>query len=109
MALRITVREDPAGSIVRVDGRLEGDGVVELARVLAGLPDPHRLDLADLRSADEVGLEALRSLQARGVSMARLSRYLSLLLEAGSPRAGGVGRVSGRRARSRRRPETGPA
>ena len=112
VALRITTTQDTSGHIVRIDGRLDGEGVVELDRVLASLSGPSRLELPGLRSADEPGLDALRALQARGIPFAGLSRYLGLLLEADAPaptapppsrdpsRSVAAGRRTGRRPRA---------
>lgn len=66
---------------MRVDGRLDGEGVTELERVVASLPGPLRLELTDLRSADEAGLEALRALRDRGICLTGTSEYLRLQLE----------------------------
>jgi len=65
-----------------VDGRLDAEGVAELERVVTGLSGPPRLDLAGLRSVDEVGLGAA----ARPVrSRHRPDRGVSVF----SPPAGG--------------------
>lgn len=66
---------------MRIDGRLDGEGVTELERVVASLPCPLRLELLDLRSADEAGLEALRALRDRGIQLTGASEYLRLRLE----------------------------
>jgi hypothetical protein len=63
-----------------VDGRLDVDVVAELERVVAGLSGPVCLDLGGLRSADEVGLGALRALLAQGVAVTGASPYFRLLL-----------------------------
>jgi hypothetical protein len=63
-----------------VDGHLDAEGVVELERVVAGLAGPVRLEVAGLRSVDEVGLGALRALRARGVAVTGASPYFRLLL-----------------------------
>ncbi len=63
-----------------VDGRLDAEVVEELKRVVAELSGPLRLELAGLRSADEVGLEALRALRAHGIVLTGASPYLRLRL-----------------------------
>jgi hypothetical protein len=82
MMFRIITDEDARGHVVRLAGRLEGEGAAELARVLAGLSGAVRVDCEDLRSADEAGLEALRALPARGIRLVGLSPYLELRLGA---------------------------
>jgi len=81
VTVRITTREEREGRVVRVDGRLDGEGVTELQRVVDSLPGPLRLELPDLRSADEAGLEALRALRDRGIRLTGASGYLRLTLE----------------------------
>lgn len=66
---------------MQIDGRLDGDGVTELERVVASLPGALRLELPDLRSADEAGLAVLRALRDRGIRLAGVSEYLRLRLE----------------------------
>ncbi len=80
MTLRISTRRDPKGEVVIVDGRLDGEVVEELERVVAEQSGPLRLELAGLRSADEAGLEALRALRARGIVLTGASPYLRLRL-----------------------------
>jgi hypothetical protein len=77
----ITTRQESEGPVVRVDGRLDGEGVPELERVVASLPASLRLELPDLRSADEAGLAALRALRDRGIRLTGVSEYLRLRLE----------------------------
>jgi len=71
-----------------VDGRLDGDVVAELERVVAERSGPVCLDLAGLRSADEAGFGALRALLARGVVVTGASPYFRLLLELEEPDKG---------------------
>ena len=86
----ITVTDEPAGTLIRVDGWLAGDGVAELERVLAGASAPARLLVRELRGADAAGLSVLRRLADRGIPLEGLSTYIRLMLasQAGSgPRA----------------------
>ena len=66
--------------MLTLDGRLNAEAAVELKRVVADLTGPVRLELGGLRTADEVGLETLRALRARGIAFAGASPYLRLLL-----------------------------
>ena len=102
----ITTRHDPAGPLLRIDGRLDGEGVAELERVLASLPRPSRVEVTDLRSAAGVGVEALRALRARGIPLSGVSPYAGLLLQPGRPGLDPASSV-GRPAR-RQRPGGGP-
>ena len=82
MTLRITTLREPGGQVVIVDGRLDSRGVEELERVVAELSGPARVELGGLRSADETGLDALRALRARGMTLTGVSQYFRLLLGA---------------------------
>jgi hypothetical protein len=76
----ITVSEGLAGTSVKVDGWLGGDGVPELVRVLDAAVAPVRLLAHDLRGADAAGVSALRRLADGGTRIDGLSPYLQLLL-----------------------------
>ena len=80
MTLRIATSQDSGGTIVMIAGRLGAEGISELEWVVSGLSGPLRLDLASLRSVDEAGLETLRALRSRGISLIRVSPYHRLLL-----------------------------
>ena len=95
----ITVKEEPAGTQVRVDGWLGGEGVAEFARVLDSAAGPVRLLVSDLRGADAEGLAVLRRLAAEGTPLVGLSEYLKLRLAAEGP-------VGTTRSHAANRPET---
>ena len=76
----ITVTDEPAGTLVRVDGWLTGAGVAELVRVLESAPAPARLLVRDLRGADAAGVSVLRRLAEQGTPLEGLSMYLRLML-----------------------------
>jgi hypothetical protein len=81
----ITVREEPAGTLVTVDGWLVGGGVTELVRVLNTAAAPVRLFAHDLRGADAAGVSVLRRLASQGMPMVGLSPCVQLLLAAPAP------------------------
>jgi hypothetical protein len=85
VTLRIGRRLDGGREVVMVDGRLDADVIAELKRVVAELSRPLSLDLAGLRSADEVGVGVLRALVAEGVGVTGASPYFRLLLELEEP------------------------
>jgi hypothetical protein len=76
----ITVTDEPAGTLIRVDGWLAGEGVAELAQVLDAAAGPARLLLRDLRGADAAGLSVLRRLSSEGTPFEGLSTYIQLML-----------------------------
>lgn len=76
----ITVTNEPAGTLIRVDGWLAGEGVAELERVLESAASPTRLLVRDLRGVDAAGLTVLRQLADRGTPLEGLSTYIRLML-----------------------------
>lgn len=80
MTLRIGCHSDSEARVVRLEGSLEADVVAELERVVSEGSGPIRLELFQLRSVDEAGLAALRSLRAMGATIVGASPYIRLLL-----------------------------
>ena len=78
--LRITTKtvED---LVIQVDGRLDGDGVAELEKVCRDAKQPVTLDLTHLQSADNAGVELLRTLAEEGAVLHGASPYIRLLLQ----------------------------
>jgi len=85
MALRVTLKEGEALTVIRVDGRLAGDGVAELDRACRDARRPVVLDLADMITADSTGLLLLRRLAGDGVPLLGASRFTTLLLSGPAP------------------------
>ena len=81
MTIFIGVTTQSEGSVVSVDGWLQGDEADELLRVVGSAAPPVVLDLTDLRSADKHGVTAIRQLAEDGVEVIGASDYLALLLE----------------------------
>ena len=81
MSLRISEITDTSGTTLRVDGRLLGSDVSELARAGAHAALPLALDLSGLQFADADGVDALRDLRARGARLDNIPPYVALLLE----------------------------
>jgi len=74
-------REDRKGvTVLRVEGRLCGDEVAELTRESGRVTGRLELDLAELLTADEVGLSLLRSLRESGAALTGASPFIELLL-----------------------------
>ncbi len=76
----ITVTNERAGTVIRVDGWLAGAGVAELVRVHGDATAPVRLLVRDLRGADAAGLSTLRRIAEQGTPLEGVSPYLELLL-----------------------------
>jgi hypothetical protein len=84
MQLRIVVSLEGLKTVVKVDGRLDAEGVPELDRVTRDEGAALCLDLSGLRLADAEGIAALLRLQKAGAVIQDASPYLKLLLE-GAP------------------------
>jgi anti-anti-sigma regulatory factor len=86
MTLKITDERAIEGTIVRVEGRLEGEWVPELDEVCRAAHRPLRLQLEALLNVDSVGLGLLRALAASGATLDGASPYIRLLIESeGAP------------------------
>jgi hypothetical protein len=81
MECRIDVNHQAGTYVVRVAGRLTDVQVPDLLRVCGTLA-PLQLDLAQLDSANSVGIEALQRLQKAGAQIVGASHFIQLLLDA---------------------------
>jgi len=81
MQLRIVVSSESSRTIIKVDGRLDAEGVPELEKVTRDGSATLCLDLSGLRLADAEGVAALLRLQKAGAMIQGASPYLKLLLE----------------------------
>lgn len=85
MALRITTLTDAPTNEIRLEGRLEAIGVADLQESCRSAGLPLQLDLSGLWSADEVGIDALKSLRAKGVEFRGASPHICELLKDKTP------------------------
>jgi hypothetical protein len=85
MTFRITRIDDQRQTTLKVDGRLQADGLAEFERACGDPSARLTLDLRGLRQADEASLAMLRRLRAAGVTFEGLSSYLTLRLGPVSP------------------------
>ena len=81
MTLRITASTRGGTTTIRIEGRLEAIGVRDLRAVCRSAGNPLLLDLSGLRSADEAGIEAIRSLRAEGAQLHGASPHVRQLLK----------------------------
>jgi anti-anti-sigma regulatory factor len=84
MQLRIVVSSEGSQTVVKVDGRLDAEGVPELERATGKQDATLCLDLSGLRMTDSEGIAALLRLQKAGAMIRGASPYLKLLLH-GAP------------------------
>ena len=89
MDLRIDVAGTTSGPVVRISGELDGPRVAVLLDHYRTRPDKPPLSIADLVSADEAGLAALRYLQTDGVRIVGASPYFEYLLATPNESASG--------------------
>ncbi len=80
MTFRITISEESGVQVMRLAGWLENEAVDELGRALSDTSGPLRLELAELRSANQPGVMLLRALHAGGVSLVGASPFIRQLL-----------------------------
>jgi hypothetical protein len=82
--LRITEVADGSGLLLKLEGKLFGPWVEELARTARRPspegPGPIRLDLSSVTFADEAGVRLLRELLRQGVQVAAATGFVAALL-----------------------------
>jgi len=87
--LRITRMDGTAGAtLLKLEGRLRGLWVEELARLCAELPGsvaPIHLDLAAVSFADDAGVRLLRTCLRQGARMVACSGIVAELLRGSNP------------------------
>jgi len=85
VTLRITVGRNGTTRCIALAGRLTGEEVGELEGLVHEDPDASRLELTELRSADEAGLAALRRLREEGIEMRGAPPHLAWRIEEEGP------------------------
>jgi hypothetical protein len=83
MVVRITKMNGSKPSVLKVDGLLEAADVGVLHHEWATAAGMVTLDLSELRSADGIGVDAIRFLESQGAELRGLCPYLELLVRAG--------------------------
>ena len=81
MAIRITKTEEADQTVLKVAGWFKAEDVEELTRVYQSVPGSAALDLSELQSADQEGIETLRELLSLGAEVRGATRYVELLLK----------------------------
>jgi len=84
MTFCIELEREGERTVLRIAGRLTGEGVPEVRTACARARAPLVLDLTDLTSADAEARQVLLELRRTGVQLRGASPYLCLLLESGS-------------------------
>ena len=81
MNVRIIRTIDGERTVIQVAGRLKSGDVSELDKEIRSVDGPLVLDLSELKSADEAGVERLRELAFGQAALRGTSRYVQLLLD----------------------------
>ena len=80
MSIRIWAAPLEAGTLVKVDGDLDMEGVGEVDAVCGSAAGPVVLDLTDLKSFDSDGEECLRRLLDGGATVTAAAPYIRVRL-----------------------------
>jgi hypothetical protein len=81
MSVRVTRTIDGERTVLEVAGRLESADLSELDKEIDSVDGSFVLDLSELRSADERGVERLRELAAGAAELRGASGYVQILLD----------------------------
>lgn len=81
MNIRVERFSEEERTVLKIDGRLLSVDVPELDKETRSVEGPLTLDLSELMSADNAGIERLRELQAEGAELRGTSRYVQMLLD----------------------------
>lgn len=80
MDFRIETWKEGDRTVIQVAGELKGQGEVELERICRETTGLLSLDLSHLRSSGPGGVQLIKELSKKGVSILGVTPYLELLL-----------------------------
>jgi anti-anti-sigma regulatory factor len=81
VSIRITKTSDAPETVIQIDGQLRAEDVAELVKEQRSVDGPLVLELSNLQSADEVGVNVLLELISIGAQIRGASPYIELLLK----------------------------
>lgn len=81
MNIRVVRFSEDQRTVLNIAGRLQSVDVSALDKEIRSVEGPLTLDLSELMSADQAGIERLRELQAEGAELRGTSRYVQMLLD----------------------------
>ncbi len=87
MECRIELTTAAPRAVVTITGRLAGEAIEQLKGVRRSIEGAVTLNLAELVSADDDGLAAIRAMSLEGDEIRNASAYVQLLLHDGPPRS----------------------
>jgi hypothetical protein len=80
MDMRIDLKSDETGTVVRIAGRLAGRSVTQLMETCDPIEDLLVIDLSDLLFADEEGINTIRNIAEKGAKLRGASPFIKLLI-----------------------------
>lgn len=83
VAVRIDITSEGPQTVVSIAGRLAGDAIVQLREVCDPIEGAFALDLSNLLSADDAGIDAIRTLGEKGAVVRGASPFIQMLLDEG--------------------------
>jgi anti-anti-sigma regulatory factor len=82
MTIRLTASTDGTATTVVIEGRLTVVDLPDVSAACESADAPLRLDLSNLKSADDAGIRAIRSLAERGAKLHGATPFISHLMRA---------------------------
>jgi len=76
------IESGPRRTVLRLEGQILGPWVDELARACQQLTGAVALDIADVTFVERRGVELLRALETRGVTLLHCTPFVTELLKA---------------------------
>jgi hypothetical protein len=80
-AVSLKIVQEKGMTLLRVAGTLEGEGVHVLENACADAAKPVALDLTELRTASQDGLDAIKRLEKAGARLVNVTPYIELRLK----------------------------
>ena len=81
MDIRIDYITDGPETVVRISGRLASPAIAQLNKTCDPIVDPFVIDLSNLLFADDKGIDAIRTIENKGVQIQGASPFVQLLLD----------------------------
>jgi anti-anti-sigma regulatory factor len=81
VSIRIIKTSNAPETVLQIDGQLRAEDVAELVKEQRSVDGPLVLELSNLQSADEVGVNVLLELISIGAQIRGASPYIELLLK----------------------------
>lgn len=80
MGVMINKKNDGERTIIQIAGALRGRAIDDLERLCTETSGPLCLDLSQLRSSEDEGVQLLKALAGQGVRLLGVTPYVALML-----------------------------